>query len=46
MRITHAFTPKKMQAVGRDIESRVLARAVNMFAQKSIFLHDGRTVIL
>ena len=46
MRITHAFTPRKMQAVGRDIESRVLARAVNMFAERRIFLHDGRTVIL
>ena len=46
MRITHAYTPKKMQAAGRDIESRVLARAVDMFAKKSIFLHDARTVIL
>ncbi len=46
MRITHAFTPKKMQAAGRDIESRVLARAVNMYAERRIFLHDGRTVIL
>lgn len=46
MRITHAFTPQKMQAAGRDIESRVLARAVGMFAERRIFLHDGRTVIL
>ncbi len=46
MRINHAFTPKKMQATGRDIESRVLARAVDMFSQRQIFLHDGRTVIL
>ena len=46
MRITHAFTPKKMQTAGRDIESRVLARAVNMFAERRIFLHDARTVIL
>ena len=46
MRITHAFTPRKMQAVGKDIESRVLARAVNMYAERRIFLHDSRTVIL
>jgi len=46
MRITHAYTPKKMQAAGRDIESRVLARAIKMFAERRIFLHDGRTVIL
>lgn len=46
MRITHAFTPKKMQAVGRDIESRVLARSIHMFSERRIFLHDGRTVIL
>jgi len=46
MRITHAYTPKKMQAAGRDIESRVLARAINMLAERRIFLHDARTVIL
>ena len=46
MRINHSFTPKKLQATGRDIESRVLARAVNMFTERRIFLHDGRTVIL
>jgi formyltetrahydrofolate deformylase len=46
MRVTHAFTPKKMQAAGRDIESRVLARAIGMYAERRIFLHGNRTVIL
>ena len=46
MRINHSFTPKKMQAAGRDIESRVLSRAINLYAERRIFLHDGRTVIL
>ena len=46
MRITHSFTPQKMQAAGRDIESRVFSRAVNLYAERRIFLHDGRTVIL
>ncbi len=44
--VDHSFTPQKMESVGRDIESRALAGAVNMFAQRRIFLHDGRTVIL
>lgn len=46
MRITHAYTPKMMQDTGKDIESRVLARSIDMYAKRRIFLHDGRTVIL
>ncbi|MGH1398578.1 MAG: formyltetrahydrofolate deformylase [Alphaproteobacteria bacterium] len=46
LRITHAFTPKMMQDTGKDIESRVLARAINLYTNHRIFLHDSRTVIL
>lgn len=44
--INHALTPKKMQALGRDTESIVLARAVQLFTERRIFLHGKRTVIL
>jgi len=46
LRITHAYTPQMMQDTGKDIESRVLARAIDMFANRRIFLHGQRTVIL
>lgn len=45
-RIDHSFTPEKMQTLGRDTESRTLARAIELYAQRRIFLHQGRTVIL
>lgn len=44
--VTHADTPALMQAKGQDTESRVLARAIELYAQRRIFLHDGRTIIL
>ncbi|PZQ48634.1 MAG: formyltetrahydrofolate deformylase [Micavibrio aeruginosavorus] len=45
-RIDHSHTPEKMQQIGRDIESRAMARAVRLFAERRIFLHGARTVIL
>lgn len=44
--VDHAQLPEKMQQTGRDIESRVLARAVRLFTERRIFLHGNRTVIL
>lgn len=46
MRVTHAHTPEKMQVIGRDTEARVLARAIELYAERRIFLHGHRTVIL
>ena len=46
VRITHADTPEKLKLIGQDSESRVLARAIRMYAERRIFLHGGRTVIL
>ena len=46
MRVTHAHTPEKMQVLGRDTESRVLAKAIELYAQRRIFLHGARTIIL
>ncbi len=46
VRITHATTPEKMQVLGKDTESRVLARAIQSYAERRIFLHGNRTVVL
>lgn len=45
-RVNHAMGPEKMQVLGRDIEAQVLARAVEYYTERRIFLHDNRTVIL
>lgn len=45
-RITHAMTPKKLQMIGKNTESRVLTSALQSYAERRIFLHNGRTVIL
>ena len=44
--IDHSYTPKKMEQLGQDTESRVLARAIDLYAQRRIFLKDRRTIIL
>ncbi|MGD9822857.1 formyltetrahydrofolate deformylase [Desulfobacter sp.] len=46
MRIDHRDCPKKLQIRGQDTEARVLARAIEMYAERRIFLHGSRTVIL
>ncbi len=46
VRITHADTPEKMQLIGKDTESRVLSRSIQLYTERRIFLHDKRTVIL
>ena len=43
--VTHASTPEEMIARGRDIERRVLARAVKLFAEDRIFIVGQRTVV-
>lgn len=44
--VDHTHTPEKMQALGRDIESLTLNKAVKNFAEHRIFIHDNRTIIL
>lgn len=44
--VDHSFTPEKMQAVGQDTESRVLVRAIRLYAERRIFSHGRRTIIL
>jgi formyltetrahydrofolate deformylase len=44
-RATHAMAGDEMAAVGRDIENKVLARAVQWHAEHRILLNGRRTVV-
>lgn len=44
--ITHAHTPDDLVAIGKDIETRVLASAIKSYAERRIFLNGHRTIIL
>jgi formyltetrahydrofolate deformylase len=44
-RVTHAMGPEDYVAVGRDIESRTLARAVKWHCEHRILLNGRKTVI-
>jgi formyltetrahydrofolate deformylase len=44
-RITHADSPEDLVRKGRDIERRVLAEAVRLFAQERVLMNAGRTVV-
>lgn len=43
--VSHTATPEEMIARGRDIERRVLARAVKLYAEDRIFIVGHRTVV-
>ena len=44
-RVSHALSGDDLVAVGRDIESRVLARAVKMHLERRVFLNGRKTVV-
>jgi len=44
-RVTHALSPGDYVSVGRDIESRTLARAVKWHCEHRILLNGRKTVI-
>lgn len=44
-RVTHAMTADDLVATGRDIESRVLARAVKMHLECRVMLNGQKTVV-
>lgn len=44
-RVAHSMTPDDLVAVGRDIESRVLARAVKLHLEGRVMLNGQRTVV-
>jgi formyltetrahydrofolate deformylase len=43
--VSHSQTPEDLIALGRDIESRVLARAVAWHAERRVLLNGRRTVV-
>jgi formyltetrahydrofolate deformylase len=43
--VNHAATPEQLISIGRDIERRVLSRAVTLYAQDRIFIVGHRTVV-
>ena len=45
VRVTHSQTPEDLVAVGREIETRVLARAVRYQAEHRIMLNGDKTVV-
>jgi formyltetrahydrofolate deformylase len=44
-RVNHAMTPDELIAVGRDIESRVLARAVKLHLESRVMINGRKTVV-
>lgn len=44
-RVTHAMSADDMIAVGRDVESRVLARAVKLHLENRVMLNGTKTVV-
>lgn len=44
--VDHRDTPGKMKALGKDIECRTLASAIKLYAERRIFVHGRRTIIL
>jgi formyltetrahydrofolate deformylase len=44
-RVTHAMSPDDLVAAGRDIESRVLARAVKLHLENRVMLNGRKTVV-
>jgi formyltetrahydrofolate deformylase len=43
--VSHTATPEQLVSLGRDIERRVLSRAVHLFAEDRIFIVGQRTVV-
>ena len=44
-RVDHRDSPEDLIRMGRDIEARVLARAVGWVAEKRVFVNGNRTVV-
>ncbi|TPW29629.1 formyltetrahydrofolate deformylase [Pararhizobium mangrovi] len=44
-RVTHAMSPEDLVAAGRDVESRVLARAVKNHLERRVMLNGHRTIV-
>jgi formyltetrahydrofolate deformylase len=45
VRVNHELSPKGLKEVGKDVERRVLARAVQAHLENRIIIHDNRTIV-
>lgn len=45
-RVDHTHSPEELTAVGRDVESLTLARAVKLHIEQRVFINGSKTVIL
>ena len=41
----HSNDPQELTAIGRDVESAVLARAVTWHAQRRVLVNGNKTVV-
>ncbi|MCP3727099.1 formyltetrahydrofolate deformylase [Paraburkholderia sp. CNPSo 3272] len=44
-RIDHRYSVAEMQAIGRDVECQVLARAVRMHLEERVFIDGNKTIV-
>jgi formyltetrahydrofolate deformylase len=44
-RVSHAHDPEELRAIGRDLESRALARAVRWHAEHRVLVDGRRTIV-
>ena len=43
--VNHAYNPDELVSRGRDIEARVLSRALRLHAEGRVFIDGHRTVV-
>jgi formyltetrahydrofolate deformylase len=45
-RVDHSMSPDDLVAIGRDVESVVLARAIRLHIEARVMVHDHRAIVL
>lgn len=45
IRVTHVHTPEQLLALGRDVESLVLARAIQYYVEHRVLLNGNKTIV-
>ena len=43
--VNHEMMPNDLVLMGRDIEARVLYRAIKAHSERRVFLNDNRTIV-
>jgi len=44
--VSHSYTPADMIKAGREIETAVLARALQLVFDDRVFIHQNKTIVL